>query len=281
MRLDRALAERGLARSRSHAQELIRSGAVTVDGAVSTKPALMVDEVTSIEVHGQTDYVSRAAFKLLGALDATAPLGLDISGMTALDAGASTGGFTQVLLERGIGHVHAVDVGHGQLSERIAADPRVTAREGVNVRDLTSASEGAGVDLVVADLSFISLKIVLPALVDFAREGAQMLLMVKPQFEVGRERLGSGGVVTSLSDRAEAVAAVLAEARALGLVVRHVERSMLPGPHGNVEFFVWVGGAWQASDQNATAPAWPVLDDEAQAAAIAREVTSSSDKEGE
>ncbi|WP_083979881.1 TlyA family RNA methyltransferase [Demequina salsinemoris] len=280
MRLDRALAEQGLARSRSHAQELIRSGSVTVDGAVVTKASLVVGQSHTLEVNGEAGYVSRAAFKLLGALDATAPLGLDIAGMSALDAGASTGGFTQVLLERGASHVLAVDVGHGQLSERIAADPRVTAREGVNVRDLTSGSEGAGVDLVVADLSFISLTLVLPALVDFARAGAQMLLMVKPQFEVGRERLGSGGVVTRLEDRADAVAGVLTMARELGLAVHHVSRSMLPGPHGNVEFFVWVGGPWQASAENANAPAWPILDEEAQTAAIAREVQASSETEG-
>ncbi|WNM26128.1 TlyA family RNA methyltransferase [Demequina capsici] len=281
MRLDRALAERGVARSRSHAQELIRSGAVAVDGATVTRPSHTVSADTVITVSADARYVSRAAFKLAGALEACAPLGLNVAGMTVLDAGASTGGFTQTLLEHGVAHVLAVDVGHGQMAAAIAADPRVTSREGVNVRDLSASAPGAGVDLVVADLSFISLRLVLPALADFAREGAQMLLMVKPQFEVGRERLGAGGVVTSLADRAAAVAGVLAAARALGLVVRHVARSGLPGPHGNVEFFVWVGGPWQARSDSEQEPAWPVLDQDAENAAIRREVHASGQREGE
>lgn len=280
MRLDRALAERALARSRSHAQELIRSGSVTVDGHTITKPSHEVTADARMDVADGSDYVSRAAYKLKGALQVCEPLGFPVRGLTALDAGASTGGFTQTLLEHGAAHVWSVDVGHGQIASSIASDSRVSVREGVNVRDLTSTSEGAGVDLVVADLSFISLRLVLPALVAYAREGAQMLLMVKPQFEVGRERLGAGGVVTDLRDRADAVAGVLAEARRLGLAVRHVARSGLPGPHGNVEFFVWVGGPWQASGQTGIAPDWPELDGEQEAAAIRREVHASPGTEG-
>lgn len=279
MRLDRALPERGLVRSRSHASELIRAGSVRVDGVVVTKPAFEVSDASVIDVDEASGYVSRAAFKLAGALDACAPFGLDVAGARALDAGASTGGFTQVLLERGVAHVQAVDVGHGQIDPLIAGDPRVTVREGVNVRSLTSADDGAGCDLVVADLSFISLHLVVPALVDFAAPWAQMLLMVKPQFEVGRERLGKGGVVADPALRIEAVAGVADACARAGLVIRHVARSSLPGPHGNVEFFVWVGGPWQARTDMDADPGWPTLDEEQVRAAVVREVLDSDDVE--
>lgn len=277
MRLDRALPERGLARSRSHATELIRAGSVRVGGAAVTKPAFEVSEASRIVVDAPAGYVSRAAFKLAGALDACEPLALDVTGAHALDAGASTGGFTQVLLERGVAHVHAVDVGHGQIAPAIASDPRVTVREGVSVRELTAADDGAGCDLVVADLSFISLQLVVPAFVDFAAPGAQMLLMVKPQFEVGRERLGNGGVVTDPALRIEAVSGVIEACVRAGLHVRHVERSSLPGPHGNVEFFVWVGGPWQARTDMDADPGWPTLDEDEAREAVVREVLSSDD----
>lgn len=247
MRLDRAVYARGLARSRSHAQELITQGAVLVDGEPETKPSRVVADDVSIALAGATDhFVSRAAHKLMGALDAFGPLGLEVAGRRALDAGASTGGFTQVLLERGIGHVTAVDVGHGQMSPIIAADSRVTVVEGLNVRDMEQGSPGSGADLVVADLSFISLTLVIPALRAVAADHADFVLMVKPQFEVGKRGLDKHGVVVSSALRAEAVAAVCESAQRAGLVVRAMERSPLPGPSGNVEFFVWVSQSWQA-----------------------------------
>lgn len=270
MRLDRALAARGLARSRSHAQELIASGAVTVDGTVATRAAADVSEATRLAVAPDSvHYVSRAAHKLLGALDACAPLGLDVRGLRALDAGASTGGFTQVLLERGASHVDAIDVGHDQMAPVLRADPRVTITEGLNVRDLETGGPGTGAQVVVADLSFISLALVLPALVRTADAHAEFVLMVKPQFEVGRSRLSGRGVVTDARARASAVLTVAQAMATHGIAVHHVARSALPGPQGNVEFFIWGGGAWQA---RAHRPARPVLVADALDAAIAREV---------
>ncbi|MFW2514074.1 TlyA family RNA methyltransferase [Demequina sp. SO4-13] len=271
MRLDRALHARGLARSRSHAQELIAAGAVTVDGTVAVKPAQPVHEESRLAVAPDAGhYVSRAAHKLIGALDECARHGLVVEGKRALDAGASTGGFTQVLLERGAAHVLAVDVGHGQLAPSIAAEPRVSVREGVNVRDLDASSTGAGVDLVVADLSFIPLPLVIPALVDFAGPGADHVLMVKPQFEVGRGRLSARGVVTDPAARASAVRGVAQAMADAGLTVHRVARSTLPGPQGNVEFFVWGSYLWQARHDDAHTR--PVLEGETLEGAIAREV---------
>lgn len=260
MRLDRALAERALARSRSHAQELIAAGAVTVNGRAATKPSLDVDRDADIAVVGDAaKYVSRAAHKLVGAIERCAPAGLTIAGRRALDAGASTGGFTQVLLEWGAGHVRAVDVGHDQLAAMVREDPRVTAVEGLNVRYLTGEDEGAGVDLVVSDLSFISLPIVIPALVAYAADDADFLLMVKPQFELGRRALTGRGVVADPHDRARAVTGVAAAMEASGLVIHEVARSALPGPEGNVEFFIWGSGAWQARGQHPDRSGRPVL----------------------
>jgi 23S rRNA (cytidine1920-2'-O)/16S rRNA (cytidine1409-2'-O)-methyltransferase len=247
MRLDRAVYARGLARSRSHAQELISQGSVLVDGEPETKPSRVVADAVAIALVGAEDhYVSRAAHKLIGALDAFGALGLDVVGRRVLDAGASTGGFTQVLLERGVSHVTAVDVGHGQLSPVVASDARVEVVEGLNVRDMEQGSPGTGADLVVADLSFISLTLVIHALRTVAADDADFLLMVKPQFEVGKRGLDKHGVVVSPVLRAQAVTAVCESAQREGLVVRAFERSPLPGPSGNVEFFVWVSQAWQA-----------------------------------
>ncbi|WP_062314741.1 TlyA family RNA methyltransferase [Demequina rhizosphaerae] len=248
MRLDRALVARGLVPSRTRAQELIAAGAVTVDGAVASKPALEVGDDAAVEVAAPDQYVSRAAHKLLGALDACPEL--DVAGRVCLDVGASTGGFTQVLLERGAARVHAIDVGHGQLAPTIAADPRVVAREGLNARELTVDDLGERPGLVVADVSFISLTLLIGPLVSACADDADLLLMVKPQFEVGRERLGRGGVVTNLDDRARAVAAVVAAMTGAGLAIRRIARSTLPGPHGNVEFFVWASRSWQARGES-------------------------------
>ena len=270
MRLDRAVAERGLARSRAHAQELIAAGVVLVDGVIATKASAAVADTAAITLADArgAHYVSRAAFKLQGALESCAPRGLVVDGRRCLDAGASTGGFTQVLLEWGAAHVLAVDVGHGQLDSTLAADPRVASREGLNIKELDGHSPGAGVELVVADLSFISLTHVIEPLVAFAAPDADFLLMVKPQFEVGRQGLGAGGVVRDARSRADAVAAVVAHMRHAGLGIHSVDRSALPGPAGNVEFFVWGSGSWQA--RGAGAP--PVLDEEQLARHIAAAV---------
>lgn len=245
VRLDAELVRRGLARSRQRAADLIAAGRVEVAGAVATKPAQPVSPDADVDVRGddRTEYVSRAAHKLVGALDAVAELvpgAVVVQGARCLDAGASTGGFTQVLLERGAAHVVAVDVGHGQMADVVAADPRVTSLEGVNVRGLTTGETGGPVGLVVADLSFISLTVALPALLGVAAPDADLLVMVKPQFEVGRERLGSSGVVSSPDLREEAVRQVAQAAERLGAVVRAVLPSPLPGPSGNHEYFLWL-----------------------------------------
>jgi 23S rRNA (cytidine1920-2'-O)/16S rRNA (cytidine1409-2'-O)-methyltransferase len=249
-RLDSELVRRGLARSRRHAGELITAGRVRVDGAVATKSALALtpDQLLDVEPHaGEPEYASRAGHKLAGALDALGPDGPRVHGRRCLDAGASTGGFTDVLLRRGAQHVVAVDVGHGQLVPRLRADPRVTVHEGLNVRHLTSDDVGAPPALVVGDLSFISLTLVLPALAAVVAPGGDLLLMVKPQFEVGRERLGAGGVVRDPAMRVDAVLGVAEAAGALGLEVRAVVPSPLPGPGGNVEYFLWMTAATRQS----------------------------------
>lgn len=246
MRLDRALLARGLARSRTHAQALIAQGAVTVNGSSDVRASTTIAESDAIAV-ADDGYVSRAAHKLVGALDTCAPLGLEVAGRSAIDAGASTGGFTQVLLERGVEHVTAIDVGHGQLAPQIARDPRVTVIEGLNIRELTPAHLDGPVDLVVADLSFISLTLVTAPLAAAVPSG-DLVLMVKPQFEVGRDRLGAGGVVTRPDDRAGAVAGVAAALEQVGAAIHAVARSPLPGLTGNVEFFIWASLAWNARD---------------------------------
>lgn len=239
-RLDTELVRRGLARSRKQAGDLIAAGRVAVDGQPVARSAVQVTQERTVTVQPDADdpgYASRAGHKLAGALDALP--GIDVAGRRCLDAGASTGGFTDVLLRRGAAHVVAVDVGHDQLVERLRADPRVEVREGVNVRSLARGDIDPAPSLVVADLSFISLTLVLPALAEVATPDADLLLMVKPQFEVGRERLGSGGVVRQPSLWVDAVVGVARAATGLGLGAREVVRSALPGPSGNVEFFVW------------------------------------------
>jgi len=240
-RLDAELVRRGLARSREQAAELVTSGRVTVSGRPSVKPATAVDAAVGISVSGDAadDYVSRGAFKLVGALDAFGPA-VAVSGRRCLDAGASTGGFTDVLLRRGATQVVAVDVGYGQLDWRLRTDARVVVHDRTNVRSLTPDEIGGPVELTVADLSFISLRLVLPALSQCTGDTGDMLVMVKPQFEVGRERLGSGGVVREQSLRAEAVEGVAAAALGLGWGVAGLTASPLPGPSGNVEYFVWL-----------------------------------------
>ncbi|MFI6025111.1 TlyA family RNA methyltransferase [Amycolatopsis magusensis] len=241
-RLDAELVRRGLARSREQASSLIAEGKVSVGGMVATKPATGVESAAAIVVRDEDDpgWASRGAHKLLGALEAFESGGLTVDGKRCLDAGASTGGFTDVLLRGGAAQVVAADVGRGLLDWRLRTDERVVVLDKTNVRNLTPELIGGPVDLVVADLSFISLRLVLPALADCVHPGADLLPMVKPQFEVGKDRLGSGGVVRDPDLRAEAVLAVAAEAATLGLVTHGVVASPLPGPSGNVEFFIWL-----------------------------------------
>ncbi|MEU4564759.1 TlyA family RNA methyltransferase [Actinoplanes sp. NPDC023936] len=239
-RLDAELVRRKLARSREQAATLVEAGRVQVRGVVAHKVAAMVDPADPVLVTGedpQTEYVSRGGHKLAGALSVFGKDGLTVDGRRCLDAGASTGGFTDVLLRAGAREVVAVDVGYGQLAWPIRQDERVVVMERTNVRTLTPDVIGGPVGLTVADLSFISLRLVLPALA--ACTDGDLALMVKPQFEVGKERVGAGGVVRDWRLRAEAVLDVAAAAQELGLGVRDVTASPLPGPSGNVEFFVW------------------------------------------
>lgn len=246
-RVDAELVRRGLARSRRQAADLVAAGRVFVDGQTVAKPSLAVADEQALVVErdpADPGYASRAAFKLAGALAAIGASSPDaapvVAGASCLDLGASTGGFTDVLLRHGARRVVAVDVGHDQLVPALRADPRVTVREGFNVRDLTPNDLDEAPDVVVADLSFISLRLVLPPVAAVAAPGTDLLLMVKPQFEVGRERLGSGGVVRDPALHAQAVLDVCRDAAALGLRPLGVIPSPLPGPSGNREFFVWL-----------------------------------------
>ena len=239
-RLDAELVRRGLARSREQAAELIAAGRVAVGGQVAAKPATQVAREAAVTVTDDDSgpqYVSRGGHKLAGALAAFP--GFTVTGKRCLDAGASTGGFTDVLLRAGAAHVVAADVGYGQLAWSLQTDERVTVLDRVNVRSLDPALVAPPPSVVVADLSFISLSLVLPALAACAAPDADFALMVKPQFEVGKGRVGAGGVVRSPQDRADAVRSVCATAWSLGLGVRGVTASPLPGPSGNVEYFVW------------------------------------------
>ncbi len=254
LRVDAELVRRNLARSRQHASELIASGRVTVDGQRASKPATQVLTSSAIVVSEDDldpEFASRGGFKLAGALAALGDAAPPLRGRIALDAGASTGGFTDVLLREGVAHVYAVDVGYGQLIWRLQNDDRVTVMDRTNIRHVTADDFPRRPDLVVSDLSFISLTLVLPALAAAAVPGADFLLMVKPQFEVGKERLGSGGVVRDPALHAEAVSGVLLAARTLGLHAQSVVASPLPGPAGNVEYFVHLHESDGAADPEA------------------------------
>jgi len=236
-RVDAELVRRGLARSRQQAAELIDAGRVTINGMPAAKPATAVsmDASLTVDAGGERPWVSRGAHKLIGALGA---FGISVAGTRCLDAGASTGGFTEVLLDRGAREVVAVDVGYGQLAWSLRSDDRVTVLERTNVRELTQAMVGGAVDRVVADLSFISLSTVLPALVACASDDADIVPMVKPQFEVGKDRVGAGGVVSDPRLRGGAVLAVAHRAAELNWHTVGVTASPLPGPSGNVEYFL-------------------------------------------
>ncbi|MFJ2618267.1 TlyA family RNA methyltransferase [Glutamicibacter sp. NPDC087344] len=247
-RLDQELVVRGLARSRTEAGKLIDAGRVSVDGLVTSKASKKVDCTTPLELSALEgeQYVSRAGHKLAGALDVFTTI--SPKGLRCLDAGASTGGFTDVLLRRGAEHVVAADVGHGQLVDEIRSDSRVSVHEGLNVRYLTPQDIGGKVDLVVADLSFISLRLVLDALAGATKSGGSLVLMVKPQFEVGREHLNRTGVVTNADLRRSAVEAVVEKASEVGLALRGLARSPLAGQDGNLEFFLWLSTGAKSLD---------------------------------
>jgi 23S rRNA (cytidine1920-2'-O)/16S rRNA (cytidine1409-2'-O)-methyltransferase len=238
-RVDVELVRRGLARSRQQAAELIGAGKVSIDGMPAVKPGTAVAVTAALKVaeDAERSWVSRGAHKLIGALDA---FGIDVDGRRCLDAGASTGGFTEVLLDRGAREVVAVDVGYGQLAWSLRSNSRVVVVERTNVRELTPEAIDGKVETIVADLSFISLTTVLPALTGCASPGADIVPMVKPQFEVGKGQVGAGGVVHSPDLRASAVLNVAQRAAGMGWHTVGVTPSPLPGPSGNVEYFLWL-----------------------------------------
>jgi 23S rRNA (cytidine1920-2'-O)/16S rRNA (cytidine1409-2'-O)-methyltransferase len=236
-RLDRVVVERGLAATRSRARDLILRGCVTVDGMVSNKPGQEVGKDVVVGVSSEcTDYVSRGAVKLTAAL---AHFGFEAQGRVALDVGASTGGFTQVLLQAGATRVYAVDVGRGQLDARIAGDERVISLEATDARTLSSELMPEPVDAIVADVSFISLTKVLPVPLSLASANAWLVALVKPQFEAGRQAVGKGGVVRDAADRERSVETVREWiAKQPGWTVNGVIDSPIVGGSGNQEFLL-------------------------------------------
>jgi 23S rRNA (cytidine1920-2'-O)/16S rRNA (cytidine1409-2'-O)-methyltransferase len=245
-RIDAVLAERGIFPSRSAAAGAVRAGAVRVgrDGPVALRPSQLVEPEAALIVEGGPRFVSRGGIKLDNALER---LGIDVAGRDCLDVGASTGGFTDCMLQRGAARVTALDVAYGQLDLRLREDPRVFVIERRNAREVDPAELPFPPDLATVDVSFISLTKVLPAVARCLRAGGEVLAMVKPQFELGRERVGKG-VVRDVADRREAILAVALAARGLGLMVRGFAPSGLPGPKGNRETFVWCGGDGAAID---------------------------------
>lgn len=243
IRLDIALVERSLARSRNHASSLVDTGRVLIDGKPARKSSQIVADESTIKVLDAVDYVSRAGHKLAAALDQFGAL--ELVGKTALDVGASTGGFTDVLLRRGVSRVVAIDVGHDQLAPELQGNPRVKSVEGFNARELSpetlqsAIGETPDFEMVVADLSFISLTLVLDAMFSVA-PNADYVLLVKPQFEVGKRSLTAKGIVTDHRLRAESVMQVLEHANRLGLRAHEIVRSELPGTHGNIEYVLWI-----------------------------------------
>jgi len=238
LRLDIALVRRGLARSRAEAHTLVDAGQVLVSGRAAAKPSLRVSSTDLLEVSGaRCPYVSRAGLKLQAALDTFA---IPVAHAAALDIGASTGGFSDCLLQRGAGRVDAIDVGHGQLAPALASDPRLHYREGVNARFLSPADFPALFDIVVADLSFISLALVLPVLPPLLRPGGHVVCLVKPQFEVGVRGLGKGGIVRDPQAQEGALERVRQAARTAGLCARGCRDSPLLGSEGNREFLLWL-----------------------------------------
>jgi len=234
-RLDRLLVERGLAESREKAQALIMAGEVTVEGQKAVKPGHSVEVSSKIEVTGKAPYVSRGGLKLAAALDAFA---IDVTGRVVMDVGASTGGFTDCLLQRGAARVHAVDVGTGQLDWKIRTDPRVVVHDGINARHLRPEDIGEPVDLVTCDVSFISVTLILPAVTPILRPEGAMVILVKPQFEVGKGQVGKGGIVRSPELHREACARVENAVKSLGFETSIME-SPITGAEGNKEFLLY------------------------------------------
>lgn len=288
-RLDQALVQLGLARSRSQAQDYLQAGRVQVAGKTITKPAfrLAPGQVPEVLAAQEPEYLSRAGGKLAGALAQFGAAGLEPRGKHCLDVGACTGGFTGVLLEAGAASVLAVDVGHNQLLPQLREDPRVTALDGVNARELPAAlsdHQAGRISLVVGDLSFISLTMVLPAIAETI-SGGDLVLLIKPQFEVGRERLGRGGVVRNDADRQFAVRQVLEAGAALHLQLRGLTTSEVPGTTGNIEYLVWftkpvdnpewhTPNAGNVSDTEKIGEALPGALNSAQIAALAQTVVA-------
>jgi 23S rRNA (cytidine1920-2'-O)/16S rRNA (cytidine1409-2'-O)-methyltransferase len=257
IRLDTLLHRRGLFESRARAAASVMAGEVRLgsDGSRAAKPGQLVAEDVPVAVDERPRFVSRGGIKLANALAAT---GVDPSGRRCLDVGASTGGFTDCLLQHGAAHVVAVDVAYGELDWRLRTDERVTVIERTNARGLRPGDLPYAPDLVAADVSFISLTKVLPAVLPCAAPRHDVLAMIKPQFEVGRERIGKGGVVREPRDRRAALVAVAAAAEALGASVLGFASSGLPGPKGNQETFVWLaerGRAGSVTDLDAAAAA--------------------------
>ncbi|TAK33790.1 MAG: TlyA family RNA methyltransferase [Chloroflexota bacterium] len=242
-RLDLLIVERGLAESREKAQSLIMAGDVLVDGQVVTRSAAPTAVDADLEIRGTLPYVSRGGVKLAHALDV---FGLDVHGLIAADIGASTGGFTDCLLQRGVARVYAIDVGYGQLDYRLRTDSRVVVMERVNVRYLEALLER--VDLSTIDVSFISLTKVLPAVLRVLQPTAQVVALVKPQFEAGREQVSKGGVVREPTVHKAVLWKIVEFARSLGFVVRGVTASPLRGPAGNREFLVWLSMTGEGID---------------------------------
>lgn len=243
-RLDAALVALGLVESRAKAQRLIKSGKVMVDGVTAVKPAQTIASASDIAIDKGDDYVSRGAYKLVGAFDAFHAAGLpEPAGFDCLDIGASTGGFCDVLLRRGAHRVIALDVGHGQLDPRIAGNPRIIEMNGVNIRDVRDGDLPYRPRMVVSDVSFISLTYVIPVIARIAAPDAHIVLLVKPQFEVGRGHLGKGGIVEDPALRERALAAVAACADECGLDVVATAPSPIEGTHGNAEYLLYARAA--------------------------------------
>jgi 23S rRNA (cytidine1920-2'-O)/16S rRNA (cytidine1409-2'-O)-methyltransferase len=240
-RLDVELVTRGLARSRGQARDLVKAGSVLLDGSPAKKVSTPVHPDQSLELAaGVQGWVSRAAYKLVAALEAFGTAGLSVADKRCIDVGAAAGGFTQVLLRQGAREVVALDVGHGQLAEELVGDPRVIERSGVNIRDACAGDLGGPAELLVADLSFISLRLVLPVLRDLVEPSGDLVLLVKPQFEVGRERLGKGGIVRSAVHRASVIETVVAAGTSAGLNAKALCRSPIRGATGNAEYLLWL-----------------------------------------
>lgn len=240
-RLDLLVVARGLAESREQAQRLIMAGEVEVNGVRQDKPGRAIPVDAAITVRQPLPYVSRGGLKLAAALDAFA---FDVNGCVAIDVGASTGGFTDCLLQRGATRVYAIDVGYGQLAWKLQSDARVVVLDRTNVRHLEALPDGVLADLAVIDASFISLTQVLPATVRLIKPDAQVIALVKPQFEAGIDDVGKGGVVRDPKIHRRVLVDTCAAAQALDLHVAGLTVSPAPGPAGNIEFLLWL---WRAS----------------------------------